>query len=427
MGVKAVWQLLNGLRQARLFDAVPELFRVDILSGLGDIFRHGHVQNGELLKYGAEQPVVFPAVKVPYVHAVQQHPPLGGIEQAAQKLYKGGLARAIQSHDGQLFSGANRQVKIVDGILLGAGVAEGHMLQLQFVGIRLGNRRPTLEPERLRIFQKFPHLRKVEAFLMQLLRRLQNAHDPCGEGGHRGKIQDKLRHAERIPKRQMKKVRIGNAVSCHGEQRFGDIRQQLDLLAAKPEVQIRVVNAVKQLVQPVLQTENPDILRQLHGFRFFPDVGLLCVKRFLVVPVPENPVAGIPGHQKSHHAGRSNHHQQHPVQAGQDGKVHQKTAHVLQQSGQGLPDVFRRFPVALCAFVRLFLELDELHIQRIGKRGHVAFSADHADDAGTHVHTGEHGDLSEILPQTHGQKQRQCKKPDGTQQLPHGGMALYAA
>ena len=262
---------------------------------------------------------------------------------------------------------------------------------------------------------------------MQLLRRLQNAHDPCGEGGHRGKIQDKLRHAERIPKRQMKKVRIGNAVPRHGEQRFGDIRQQLDLLAAKPEVQICVVNAVKQLVQPVLQTENPDILRQLHGFRFFPDVGLLRVKRLFLIPVPENPVAGIPGHQKSHHAGRGDHHQQHPVQAGQDGKVHQKTAHVLQQSGQGLPDVFRRFPVALCAFVRLFLELDELHIQRIGEGGHVAFSADHTHDAGTHIHTGVHVDLSEILPQPHGQKQRQREQSDGAQQLAHGGMALYAA
>ena len=54
MGVQPLGQLLNGLRQARLFDAVPKLFRVDILSGLGDIFRHGHVQNGELLKYGAE-------------------------------------------------------------------------------------------------------------------------------------------------------------------------------------------------------------------------------------------------------------------------------------------------------------------------------------------------------------------------------------
>ena len=427
MGVQPLGQLLNGLRQARLFDAVPELFRVDIFICLGNILRHGHVQNGEFLKYGAEQPVVFPAVKVPYIHAVQQHPPLGGVEQAAQKLYKGGLARAVQSHDGQLFSGANRQVKVVDGILLRAGVAEGHMLQLQFVGIRLGNRRPTLEPERLRIFQKFPHLRKVKAFLMQLLRRLQNAHDPCGEGGHRSKIQDKLRHTQRIPKRQMEEVRVGNAVPRHGEQRFGDIRQQLDLLAAKPEVQIYVVNAVKQFVQPVLQAENPDILRQLHGFRFFPDVGLLRVKRLFLIPVPENPVAGIPGHQKSHHAGRSNHHQQHPVQAGQDGKVHQETAHVLQQHRQGSPNVFRRFIVALHTVVRLFLELDELHVQRIGKRGHIAFSGDHADDAGAHIHPGVHGDLPQIFLQTHGQKQRQCKQSDGAQQLPHGGMALYAA
>ena len=225
----------------------------------------------------------------------------------------------------------------------------------------------------------------------------------------------------------MEKVGIGDAVPRHGEQRFGDIRQQLDLLAAKPEVQIRVVNAVKQLVQPVLQAENPDILCQLHGFCLFPDVVLLRVKRFFLVPVLKHPVAGIPGHQKARHAGCGDHHQQHPVQAGQNGEVHQKAAHVLQQSGQGLPDAFRRFTVALCAFVRLFLELDELHIQRIGKRGHVAFSADHADDAGTHVHTGVHGDLPEILPQTHGQKQRQREQSDGAQQLAHRGMALHAA
>ena len=427
MGVQPFGQLLNGLRQARLFDAVPKLLGVNVLIGLGDVFRHGYVQNGKFLEYGAEQPIVFPAVKVPYVHAVQQHPPLGGVEQTAQQLYKGGLARAVQSHDGQLFPGAHRQVKIVDGILLRPGVAEGHMLQLQLAGIRLGNGHAALKPEGFRVVQKFPHLRNVKAFLVQLLRRLQNAHDPGGEGGHRGKIQDKFRHAQRIPERHVEQVSIGDAVPRHGKQRFGNIRQQPNLLTAQQKIQIHVLDAIHQLVQPALQAEDPDILCQLHGLRLIANVPRLRVISFFLVPVSEFPVVGMAGQQEAGHAGDNDHPHQHPVQAGQDGEVHQKAAHILHQLCQGLPNQFRRLIVALGRLMRLFPKLDKLCLQRIGEGGHVALSADHAHNIGAHVHPWEQGDLLKIRLETHGQEQCQGKQPDGAQQLAHGGMALHAA
>ena len=193
------------------------------------------------------------------------------------------------------------------------------MLQFQFVGIRLGDRCAALKPEGLRVVQKFPHLGNVKAFLVQLLRRLQNAHDPSGEGGHRSKIQDKFRHAQGIPERHMEQIGIGDAVSRHGEQRFGNIRQQLNLLAAQQKIQIHIVDAIQQLVQPALQAENPDILCQLHRLRLSADIRFFRVIGFFLFPVPERPVIGIAGNQESNHAGGNNHSQQHPVQVGQDG------------------------------------------------------------------------------------------------------------
>ena len=301
------------------------------------------------------------------------------------------------------------------------------MLQLQLAGVRLGNGHAALKPEGFRVVQKFPHLRNVKAFLVQLLRRLQNAHDPGGEGGHRGKIQDKFRHAQRIPERHVEQVSIGDAVPRHGKQRFGNIRQQPNLLAAQQKIQIHVLDAIHQLVQPALQAEDPDILCQLHGLRLIANVPRLRVISFFLVPMPERPVVGMAGQQEAGHAGDNDHPQQRPVQAGQDGEVHQKTAHILHQLCQGLPNQFRRLIVALGRLMRLFPKLDKLCLQRIGEGGHVALSADHAHNIGAHVHPREQGDLLEILLESHGQEQRQGKQPNGAKQLAHGGVALHAA
>ena len=74
---------------------VPDLPFVDALDPLGNIFCNGHIQNGKFLIHGTEQAVVFSAVELTYVDAVQGHTSLVGIVEAAQELDQGGLARSV--------------------------------------------------------------------------------------------------------------------------------------------------------------------------------------------------------------------------------------------------------------------------------------------------------------------------------------------
>ena len=172
VGVKPVGQLVDRFCKPRLFDAIPNSVIVDILSRLSNIFGNRHIQNGKLLKDRAEKSIVFPAVKLPDIFPVQEHPAPGRIKQAAEELDQRGFAGAVQADDGQLFTGTHRQIQIADGIFSRAGVTEGHIFQLQFIGLRLWERGPALESEGLRIFQKFPNAGDVQALLMELGRLL---------------------------------------------------------------------------------------------------------------------------------------------------------------------------------------------------------------------------------------------------------------
>ena len=96
---------------------------------MGDILRDGHIENGELLEYGGKEAVVFLPVELPHIDAVEQNPALGGVQQAAQQLDQGGLARAVEAHNGQLFPGADGQIQMAEGVGLRAVVAEGDVLQ----------------------------------------------------------------------------------------------------------------------------------------------------------------------------------------------------------------------------------------------------------------------------------------------------------
>ena len=72
----------------------------------------------------------------------------------------------------------------MDRILLGSGIAEGHMLQLQFVGRGFRNILAVVKLERLRVFQILPDRADINAVLMKSGHIPQDAHDPGREGRH---------------------------------------------------------------------------------------------------------------------------------------------------------------------------------------------------------------------------------------------------
>ena len=118
------------------------------------------------------------------------------------------------------------QIQMVNGIVVCAGIAVRYVFQPQLVALRLGNLHTPFKPEGLRVFQKLPHLRNIQALLVQLDAVLQNTHHPGGKGGHCGKIQQELRNGQILFQRHVQQVYIGDAVSCHGKHSLGHIRQQ---------------------------------------------------------------------------------------------------------------------------------------------------------------------------------------------------------
>ena len=105
-------------------DALP----VNSVHRLSHRFCHRDVQHGEILKDSRQEAVVFLPVPLANVCTVEEHPPLVRVVEAAQEFHHRGFARAVEAHNGQLFSGMNGQVEIVQGVLRSAGIAEGYVL-----------------------------------------------------------------------------------------------------------------------------------------------------------------------------------------------------------------------------------------------------------------------------------------------------------
>ena len=169
MGMDSLGQRPHRLRQPRLLQASPYAALVDAVHPLGHVFRHAGLQQGKLLKHSGEQPVIVPAVQLPDVPAVEQHPSPRGVQETAHQLDQGGFSRAVQAHNGQLFPRADGQGKIAQGVLFRAGIAEGHILQANLIvpaGFR-PHRLAALQAEGFGPLQEFPQAGKIEAFPVQ--------------------------------------------------------------------------------------------------------------------------------------------------------------------------------------------------------------------------------------------------------------------
>ena len=80
MGVKSLGQLVDRFGKASFFNAGAYSVVINIRSGLRHIFRNGHIHQGKILEYRAEQIVIGVPVKVPDILSVQQHPAFCWIE-----------------------------------------------------------------------------------------------------------------------------------------------------------------------------------------------------------------------------------------------------------------------------------------------------------------------------------------------------------
>ena len=172
---------------------------------------------------------------------------------------------------------------------------------------------------------------------MQLQRGLKNTHDPLGEGGDGGEVQQKFPHAQVLQEGHLDEVPIGDAVAGHGEDCLGQLRQQLDLLRPEPEGQIHVVDTGIEVVDPVLQPENTDVLGHGDGFGDAVDIALAGDIRLFLVPVAIHPAAGAAGDPKPGQTSGDGHQEQNRVQMGENGQVDRKAAHVFAELGQRMP------------------------------------------------------------------------------------------
>ena len=216
---EAIRELGNRLFQSGVFDTFFYPFHVDIRLRLGNICRQTGRKQGVLLKHGGEQAVIVPSVKLPDILAVQQHPALGGVQQAAEELHQRRFSRAVEAHNGQLFSRMDGQIHTANGVLFRLGIAKGHIFQPQRIALETaGNCLALFHSKGLRPFQKFPNAAKLPALPVQRDQAVQNGGDPDGKACHRRKLQQEQRRALSPVQGSMDKIGIGNAVSRQRQQ-----------------------------------------------------------------------------------------------------------------------------------------------------------------------------------------------------------------
>ena len=89
----------------------------------------------EILEYHGEERLIFLIAVFADVDAVERDYALGGVVQAAEQLDHGGFAAAIPAHHGHALAHAQREVQILQRVVLRAGIAEGYVVKgdLEFI------------------------------------------------------------------------------------------------------------------------------------------------------------------------------------------------------------------------------------------------------------------------------------------------------
>ena len=441
MGVLPLGQGADLVRHPRPLQAVPHTLPVHV-PALGHVFRHRAGQRGELLEHGGEQLVVVPAVILPDVLPVQQHQALRGVQQAAHELDEGGLARAVFAHHRQLLPGADGQADVGEGVRLCAGVAVGHVPQLdgvQVAGLD-GQGCAVLKAEGLRRGHKLPQGGQVQALAVEGAQVGEDARHPLGEAAHGGEVQHELGGGQLPPEGQGDEPAVGRAVAQQGQGHVQQVGPQIAPLGFDAEVLEHLGIFVVELEQPGSQAENAHVLGQLGALALVHDAVGHAAQPALLLPVAVAPGAdALPG-EVARRGQRSGEQGDGRPRLGEQQQVDGEAHQVGGQAGQGVPHSLPRVvvggvgPAGLCQALEVVRVLDVgvggATFQKVLLDGQHPAHADPAEEGvgvqirlkgvDAHQPQGELGDQDGQLPGGHPPAHR-VQDHGGDEQLQQAG------
>ncbi len=221
--VDALWQGAQLLAQARQLQALSGPPEVGALSNLsGDRLRQGEKAGLHILEDRGEQAVVVLPAEFPDRDAVDFDIPFRGQVQPAQELHQSGLARAVEPYQSHLLPGVQGEVQVLQGIAVGAFVAEGHM----FEG-NLGSRSQKLRHIRfpgavlLRQIQILPVIAEIQAGGPDTVPLSHDVADEGGEHGDGREIQKEPVHCQLASQRHFDQQGISRAVPQQDDEQVG--------------------------------------------------------------------------------------------------------------------------------------------------------------------------------------------------------------
>ena len=358
-------------RQTGLVQAGHDPAGVNALHPLGHVFRHAGLQHGEVLKHGGEQRIIGPAVIAADVLPVEENPALGGVQKAADQPHQGGLAGAVEAHNGQLFPGVDGQIDMAEGVRVRLGVPEGHVLQADLAGGGQvpGQRFSVLKPEGLRVVQKFPHHGDVQALPVELVEHVQNAGDPLGEAAGGGEVEQEFRGAHAAGQGEPQEVGVGRAVADQGQQQVGQVDPQVHRLPPAEKGAVQGHGLAPHLIHPWPQAEHADVLGVGAAGGGLADIAHLLdgLGRLLTVPVA--PPADLLVHKIPRCGGDGDDAEQKRMQAGENGQIDGKAQQVGEDSRPGGPDVLCGVVIAAAGIHGLVLQFGEPGVHQVGVGG----------------------------------------------------------
>ena len=132
VGFQALRQGRQPLPEARFGKAVRRPLPVIVPPG-SHILPQGQGQQLEILKDHGEEVHVLPVAVLPDVDAIEEDLSLRWIVEPTEELDEGGLSAAVGAHHGKAAPHPEAHVHMPQGVVRPAGVAEGHVPELDVI------------------------------------------------------------------------------------------------------------------------------------------------------------------------------------------------------------------------------------------------------------------------------------------------------
>ena len=94
---------------------------------------YGIAEELKILEHNGKYASVIVVIVFTYINTVKQNFSLGGVIQTAEKLYKGGFARAVSSYQRKLFTNAEFHIYVLKSVGVRPRILEGYVTELDFI------------------------------------------------------------------------------------------------------------------------------------------------------------------------------------------------------------------------------------------------------------------------------------------------------